>query len=68
MSHSFGISQDVSIGSEASEDHLTTTLARIFQVSWKQSVPEVLYLPDLADALEEGIFSYYLQMILGLEY
>ncbi|KAL5014805.1 hypothetical protein ScPMuIL_009075 [Solemya velum] len=50
--------RDVSIGSEASEDHLTTTLARIFQVSWKQSVPEVLYLPDLADALEEDPLDY----------
>lgn len=46
------------IGSEASDEHMLSAIRSIFLVSWKESTPDTLHLPQLTESVEEGLVDY----------
>lgn len=51
----FQFSQDTSIGSEATEEQMINSICRVFQVSFREKTPTAIYLPELEEAIQQGI-------------
>lgn len=50
----FAAYQDVSIGSEATEEQILVSLCRVFLVNWREQNQESVYLPVLGQAAQSG--------------